>query len=278
VTPDEPSWYDYILGKNRAKLVSVKNNLRSISGYVMKHNLKGNDGTFKNLFLSNSWQVAMYSNNAEWCAASGVPENCLDSDEWPSINADATPIFKTQYKATSNGWWGCYRLLTNALWFYDPGTIQSSLYGPTYFGFSSNSYEEAYANASITFTNGYRGERVDYQAYYSGGYKVDIDVGGGITNVFSGKTTNIAYSVEVYFKGYSPFVGSNTFNALGSGYVTNYNLTAEITNGFYPSDLVLFQKTTYYPDYIGPGSFGWMFQYGSVGVFKFDGANGFKYK
>jgi hypothetical protein len=277
MTPDEPSYFDYLLGKNRAKLISVKNNLRAIRRYVVKHGLAGMDGTLSGVMKSNDFHIALYSNDAEWCASSGVPTNCLDPDPWWwTIDADATPLFKTQYASTSNGWFGVYRLLTNSLWFYDAGYSESHLYGPSYYGYSSNSFEEAYANASISFTNGYRGERVDYNAFFSGGYKIMINVGGGITNVFYDKTTNLSYSGEVYFKGYS--YSSTNFDDLGSGYTTNFNLTAQVSNGFHDVDLRLFQKTTYYPNYNGPGSHGWHFDYNSVGIFKFDATNGFKYK
>jgi hypothetical protein len=104
ITPDTPSWWDYWLGKNRAKLISVKNNLKACRPYYMKSWLADTNGSFIP-YLSTNGPVdgLTWSNDAEFLADVGLPTNYFDE----------TPYFKLQYPSESNGWQGVKACLTN---------------------------------------------------------------------------------------------------------------------------------------------------------------------
>lgn len=98
VTPDSPSWYDYLLGKNHAKLVSVKNNISNIAtNYV--------PASYDVLSLLNSNYPITWTSKYSFVYDCGLPTNALDENPW----------FKTQYPDTTGGWRNVYIMLTNML-------------------------------------------------------------------------------------------------------------------------------------------------------------------
>jgi hypothetical protein len=101
VTPDSPSWYDYLLGKNRAKLLSVKVNIKNTySAFVKPYT---NMGEFLDANFTNG---LTFTNDSDLLTYCGLPTNTLDE----------TPYFKSQYDSTTGGWFSCYVILTNEVW------------------------------------------------------------------------------------------------------------------------------------------------------------------
>lgn len=90
VTPDEPSWFDYITGKNRAKLVSVKNNIKACIPYFINPSVSNILMTLQ----SEGVQGLTWSNEVMFLDDIGLPTNSLDE----------TPFFKLQYVETTGGW------------------------------------------------------------------------------------------------------------------------------------------------------------------------------
>jgi hypothetical protein len=97
ITPDEPSWWEYITGKNRAKLLSVKENISNcILPYIPRTNVIERIG-------ANSSVSVYFSGADEFLTYCGLPTNSLDE----------TPYFKTQYAETTGGWHSVMVMLTN---------------------------------------------------------------------------------------------------------------------------------------------------------------------
>ena len=101
VTPDTPSWWDYLLGKNRAKLLSVKNNIRNT--YLAYIKPYPNMGTRLDTFFTDG---LAFTNEIDLLTYCSLPTNSLDE----------TPYFKSQYQSTTGGWFSCYTILTNLVW------------------------------------------------------------------------------------------------------------------------------------------------------------------
>lgn len=122
ITPDEPSWYDYILGKNHAKLVSVKNNIKECAAYpyIPVTNIVDRIGT-------NTLSSVYFSGSEEFLNYCGLPTNSLDE----------TPYFKTQYSSTTGGWHSAMVMLKNL--------TKAADYSPD---FSFNSTSVWYGSAS----------------------------------------------------------------------------------------------------------------------------------
>ncbi len=104
VTPDSPSWWDYIVGKNHAKLVSVKRNIEAVCTNYLNANYATN-GSFVDALGSHSADYISFSNSVHFATAIGLPSDFFTN----------TPYFKTQYPSVSNGWWGVKVCLTNLI-------------------------------------------------------------------------------------------------------------------------------------------------------------------
>lgn len=119
VTPDSPSWSDYILGKNRAKLLSVKRNIRNSYFLYVKPSctnilqefiaagLTNSDDVVTraplDLIWSDAWLPVCWSNESDFLNYAGLPETTFDE----------TPYFKSQYPSTTGGWRSVWMMLTN---------------------------------------------------------------------------------------------------------------------------------------------------------------------
>jgi hypothetical protein len=137
ITPDSPSWFDYLLGKNRAKLLSVKENIKKCVSfpYIPRANVIDRIGTNYNYSV-------YFSGNAEFLTYCGLPTNCIDE----------TPYFKSQYPETTGGWRNVMVMLTNLniAADADPGFSWSSSegYGDTSVYVTNTSMADAWAGAS----------------------------------------------------------------------------------------------------------------------------------
>ena len=96
VTPHSPSWFDYLLGKNYAKLSSVKANISAVRPYFVKPSLD----VLAELSARDS---AVWTNDAHFLNDCGLPTSTIAE----------TPYFKSQYASTTGGWVHCWRMLTN---------------------------------------------------------------------------------------------------------------------------------------------------------------------
>lgn len=287
VAPSTPSFWEYLIGKNRAKLNSVKVNLSAIRPYVVKPQY-ADSGVFTNWLSSNSLASITYTNDQEWSVAMGLSTNFLTTT--------ATPWFSLQ-SLTNDGWHGAWRMLTNSVWFLkslDRPPIGTAFY---FYGRSYTDWEEAYSNITISSTNYlyFRGEgaRMDFlYDRFSGSREIYIQQGLGWSNTFSSACTSIAYSADFYYKG-SEYEG-RTFNNLGSPVSTNFNCVAHTNEAINGSVIYVFSQNTIYPTFFDPGewtdgdfhNYAWEYYQPLVGggsdkgfaIMKFNGTNGFKYK
>ena len=96
VTPNSPSFWDYLLGKNHAKLASVKANISACRPYFVNPSA--------NVITElTARDTATWSNNTHFLSDCGLPTNALDE----------TPWFKSQYASTTGGWVHTWIMLTN---------------------------------------------------------------------------------------------------------------------------------------------------------------------
>lgn len=96
VTPDSPSWWDYIVGKNYAKLSSVKENIAAVRGYYVNSRTNALD-------LLKARNTAVWTNDAHFLSDCGLPTNAISE----------TPYFSSQYPNVTGGWVHCWMMLTN---------------------------------------------------------------------------------------------------------------------------------------------------------------------
>ena len=144
ITPDSPSWYDYLIGKNHAKLISVKNNIKAVRRFYTKSD--GAGWAYDSLFLSDC----------------GLSTNAINE----------TPYFKSQYPSVTGGWRNVHVMLTNLHTIVDSSFsmvgIDYRLWGS---GISTNSYDAAYALAVGNITTNQWGPFAAYSVVldYSSG-------------------------------------------------------------------------------------------------------------
>lgn len=218
IAPDEPSWWDYILGKNRAKLVSVKNNIKAVRPYFLRRVPDIADQVFSNNGISSM----SFTSDVHFLSFCGLPTNSLDE----------TPYFKTQYSAITGGWSSAYVCITNmtlarvlSSYFM---TNQSSV---LWSGLSSNSISGAYANLQPILTNqisGLYGSVI--RARYSVPYweliaRKEFGDLNWYMNVSFPSMTN--YGGETYFfsrHSYIIYQSSMKFDNQGDNIYTNYHL------------------------------------------------------
>jgi hypothetical protein len=146
VTLDAPSWWDYILGKNHAKLVSVKNNIKACRPYYITNGTNALDILNGNTNSYNWTFTAGFTSDVAFLVYCGLPTNTLDE----------TPYFKAQYPGTTGGWHSTRAMLTNMLtvclnYGLQALTATNGYYG-TGVGFSSNSFSEAFTFATNAWT------------------------------------------------------------------------------------------------------------------------------
>ena len=99
VTPNEPSYFDYLLGKNHAKLASVKANISAVRKYFAPINSDTTSNV--NACADNPYLLAFQS-DADFLAYCSLPSTSMEN-----------PYFKTQYAGTTGGWHSAWRMLTN---------------------------------------------------------------------------------------------------------------------------------------------------------------------
>jgi hypothetical protein len=107
----EPTFWDYLTGKNHAKLLNVKADIRACIPYYVKP-------VTNVLAVLESEGIAglTFSNDAQFLTYCGLATNALDE----------TPYFKSQYPSVTGGWQNVRVMMTNMLsskiessWVYD---------------------------------------------------------------------------------------------------------------------------------------------------------------
>jgi hypothetical protein len=94
----EPTFWDYILGKNHAKLLNVKTDIKACIPYYCKPT---NDVLA--VLASDGIAGLVFSNEAHFLTYCGLPTNALDE----------TPYFKSQYPSVTGGWQNVRVMLKN---------------------------------------------------------------------------------------------------------------------------------------------------------------------
>lgn len=129
VTPDEPSWWDYIVGKNHAKLLSVKANIEACVLIFGR-------------YVTNSYGFAFWSDSADFLTNCGLSTNALSE----------TPFFSSQQTGVTGGWRDVYVMLTNmsisgddTIPLIDPANVTSYEWHGA--GESTNTFAEAESQA-----------------------------------------------------------------------------------------------------------------------------------
>jgi hypothetical protein len=248
ITPDEPSWWDYITGKNRAKLLSVKNNIKSVinwASYGHSFFIKPESNMFSAITNGGPLSVR-FDNNSDFSAWCGLPTNALDE----------TPYFKSQYASTTGGWRNVMVMLTNLVAtsfqsvgdVYNPGSWETNIdvtlsfalgYGRASFGYSET-YDSAYGIATnwgylsycsfSPFPFAYSESARTTDEFYP--YAVFAHSTYGKTGYW-GVATNIGHSASAYLisgepppEGFSANIYDPAINI--SGYPTNYNKVFDV--------------------------------------------------
>ena len=146
VTPNSPSWFDYLLGKNHAKLVSVKANIAACVPYYVKSGI-----VVSNCLATNG--VITWESTNQFTTATSIPVDFFSS----------TPYFKTQYPSESNGWHNtkkAIQILTQSAFFkptYECGS--TNFIDAEWSGSSTNSFSDAYANVVYIGASSIFGEK-----------------------------------------------------------------------------------------------------------------------
>ena len=270
VTPDSPSWWDYLIGKNHAKLVSVKANINACIPYCVRS--VTNALSILQTTTRPVWDGSLYaeglsfSNSAHFLTYCGLPTNALDE----------TPYFKTQYPSVTVVWQNVFVMLTNMTDFAEFSLIM------------------AYTNSTLgTWIDG-EGIATNENASNIGpDYAFTI----GSTNAFKRSSDRYWYPLSFYsymnpelfeFKGthyaFSTANDEGDFDAQDDNVDTNFVQYVEWTNsigGVSPLFCVAPSKTNRPPHY-GSTRMGYTFDIdgiNNVTIYKFTATtNGFKYK
>lgn len=88
-----------MLGKNHAKLASVKANIAAVRPYFVNPRTNALD-------LLKARNTAAWTNDAHFLTDCALPTNAISE----------TPWFKSQYASTTGGWVHCWLMLTNMVW------------------------------------------------------------------------------------------------------------------------------------------------------------------
>jgi hypothetical protein len=219
VAPDSPSWFDYLLGKNRAKLLSVKANIAAVRPYYVNARTNALD-------LLKARDSAVWTNDAHFLSDCALPANALSE----------TPYFKSQYASTTGGWVNTYAMLTNmtvsATTFTCVNTNSYAGYGAADFGTWADAKADAENEWGAVNAGGqypliasygnstYNGQIVNYSAYLG----------------YSGVGTNATKTAYLYSKTVPyydvGFTAVNTFDPQGTGYTNGWNANGVLsTNG-----------------------------------------------
>lgn len=105
VAVDSPSWWDYLTGKNRAKLVSVKTDIKKTYSYFVNPQLADTNRSYLPYLATGDLARLTWTNEAQFLTDIGLPTNALDE----------TPYFKTQYTSTPGGWHTARICLSNMI-------------------------------------------------------------------------------------------------------------------------------------------------------------------
>jgi hypothetical protein len=200
----EPSWWDYIVGKNHAKLVAVKDSIINMAAnnYV-NHTLADTNGCFDSVFATNDSFSAVRFSKVALCRAAGIATNALDE----------TPYFKTQNPSTIGGWHDARACLTTLQWFAVSASLRE-MFGIIKDGSSSNTYFDAYNARVATFTNTSSTVFAQYYAMESDQYEVrTIDPKYAIYTLAS---TNTYFTTNGYDAAWGLYSG--TTNPAGTAY------------------------------------------------------------
>jgi hypothetical protein len=253
VTPDSPSWYDYLLGKNHAKLASVKANITACWPYYADRSIL-TDGAIS----TNGGANAIWWHESDFLGSCGLSTNAISE----------TPWFKSQYASVTGGWVNTWIMLTNLTITCDPyysvinGLLFTNIntYSLISAGNSTNSLVEAFNNASTgQFVNTTSQGDVQYsytKAFYytsQSRWFVYLYKYSQLFFVFSQNT--FEYHGKLYSKSVPMTVSYSDYNAQGDNVSTNYVNYLDWTNAIgqteSPSYYLAGNPTNYPTQYIG---------------------------
>jgi hypothetical protein len=176
----EPTFWDYLTGKNRAKLLNIKTDIKACRPYLCKVT---NDVL---AVLTNSGITGMtFSNDAQFLEYCGLSTNALDE----------TPYFKSQNPGVTGGWQNVRVMITNMVWMEKTQWVINDVSGtvPLWYVSTFEWPEHDWGNAKSTsesyFTN-----------ILVGAYPPESYTAGIILDLGDEETDNIAdaYSYHSY--------------------------------------------------------------------------------
>lgn len=229
VTPDAPSWWDYILGKNYAKLSSVKANIKAVRPYFVNS-------------LTNALDLLKARDSAAWTSN---PHFLLDC-RLPTNSLDETPYFKSQYPNVTGGWYHTWIMLTNMTVSEDPGEYtpvsgnQNQWYGSSTNQPIYTNWVDAYSDIYwASFTNQASG----YIAYspnrYSSGFFDGLSYGAEAMQTYaklgySGLSTTLYRNATAYHKGGAALYWEDFFypDIMSTNMIFNSQSTS-VSNGWW---------------------------------------------
>lgn len=104
-TPHEPSFWDYCLGENYAKMLAVKANIKAVRPYFINHKLADTNRSYLAYLATGSVDGIVWQSDTQFLADIGLPTNALEE----------TPWFKSQYPETTGGWHNIMVCLSNQI-------------------------------------------------------------------------------------------------------------------------------------------------------------------
>lgn len=289
ITPDSPSWWDYIVGKNHAKLVSVKNSIKACRPYFVPADTNVLDILNGNPDARDYGFAPGFTSDVAFLVYCGLPTNSLDE----------TPYFKTQYPETIGGWHAVRAMLTNmtaACVPYDLFTLTATngYFGQTNFT-STNSLSEAFALATnawscvlddtyaYNLSHAFSLTTTNFPNYYVGVQKVMPLYHWEPSWAYNPASTNFSFAGSIFVRtdGYN----GNPFAPFDDGVSTNFVGVFAWTNsvGCSGPGFTVSSDPTAPPSTYLPGRYeGWQYDdfYGGYAYVlqHFNLTNGFKYR
>jgi hypothetical protein len=286
----EPTFWDYLLGKNHAKLENVKVDIKACIPYYVK--------PVTNVLAvleSEGITGLTFSNDTQFLTYCGLATNALDE----------TPYFKSQYPNVTGGWQNVRVMLTNMVnthpaltWIADETNSWNARGSGSNFAHSLSICTSSWSwSVYDLFSPGYyTGVPRPYRFFWNGHEDPDVISGVYADSVFSElkytSISNLQHSSEFYLISTKDigfdYESNEVFNAqsCSSGMIstnwanyTNFPESAVTARSIGVGVLGDASNNPGFPNDNGNvrGTFGWTILNEFV-VVKWSGTNGFKYK
>jgi hypothetical protein len=272
----EPTFWDYWLGKNHAKLLNVKADIKRCIQYYVKPVANVLD-----VLRSDGIAGLIFSNEAHFLTYCGLATNALDE----------TPYFKSQYPSVTGGWQNVMVMVTNMTktlvsdYFYDLSHANTNIYA-----WVGEGYSNTYLNCLPLALNDYHEDLFYYGGadawqynYVDTGVDRYIQIGRSMTiSTFPAlpapyeSALSVFASVDKYYD-IGEFYGWGDFATNSYYEITNMTVTSAAYSVVYGSTNMVFDSG---PSIDAQADTFYGYRY-TIGRLVYDWTattNGFKYK